>query len=1596
MEINQKSIHNLIELYFDKQYAPFAHHHDSYNQFITDCIMEILKVPSLIHENESNGKIYKHKLRYNNVRMKEPMDETSDDINTVLFPEDFKTRFLYYSSRLIADVEQIQEIYTPETDSLVTNVVYTDTNVTLGKIPIMVRSNSCNTVIHNNTPNKECVYNAGGYFIIKGAEKVVIPQETINFNRCFAFPKKGKNGKNKDGKDGNIYTVSVYSKIVDNMNSNQQIVSVTLNKNILMLTMSQLMDIPVCILFKALGIVSSKDIIEHITMDENDTEMKNIINRSIYHCDNETYKFDYDETVYKVRTKEDAINYLISKIATRGKRFSTTDSETKHKQAREYLHNVILCRDFLPHVTGGDYIKGCFLGLMCNKLMSYYLGRIEPDDRDSMINKRADNVGILLGQLFRFAFKKFESDNSKYFRLKNSSDEQPINVIPKIKHTVIEQNINGPLSSGTWGVSNKKGVAQMIHRYTFTQYSSVMRRLVASQMSSNSKVTGMRFAHNTQYGFIDIPETPEHGHNVGTVKQLSNIATITVNAPNQPAIIKEILEDMIFDLHDVPRTKFSTYTKVMINGEWMGVTDDPVTVTANLKQMRTAGEIEKQVSIAHNYNKKEININTDAGRLLRPLLRVVNNKLVITDKMLEEINIRVKTDPLQIHTWNDFLTKYPETVDFVDPEEQETLMIAMWVKDVEENYVKMNNIVKNPHFFGNPVNRYDENVYKRYTHCELHPSTNSGNVLSNAIFSEHNDAPRNYFNFSQQKQALGIYATNYRYRADIAYTLYHPQRPLVYCRAAKYASTIALPYSQNCMVAIMMYGGYNQEDSILLKRSAVERGLFLAESYKKESLSIGKTTTTQDEVFKKPEKVRTAGMKVANYEKLNSQGFVKEQTKIKNNDVIIGKVTPLTTIDPRHPDITERDSSLIYKAGVDGVIDRMNTKFKNSDGFLTYSCRIRQQRIPIGGDKFCCYTSDHDIMTEHGWVPINEITMDMKIACIDNVACTDVLTYKQPLAIQEYDYDGELYHVDSNQINLVTTPNHRMYVGNRDKQNYKIKEAKDLYGKRVCYKKNVDWVNIDRETSFIQNGKFVLPGVDDLPELHFDMQSWLTLFGVWIAEGCVVVSSNDFRIATHKHRVKCEIELACNKMNIKISKQKDNKNDEIRNSWRIYDKRIIAYFTPLSVGSVNKFLPEWVWSLNIMECRMLISGMMLGDGHTMENGTRRYDTSSVKLANDFQRLCLHAGWSCNRITKYEKGHKSTIVNGERSGTVITSTTDAYRLTIITSQNRPLVNKNITKDGKNRHDSYITFDDEKLSTCIKNKVFCCTVPGDGIVYVRRKECVALSGNSRHGQKGTIGYVVNDEDMPFTSDGSRPDIIINACCIPSRMTIGQLLEALMNKYAAINKRSIQVDQFEHVDMDPVIKCLKKYLDDTIKTNSQKLDANELFKYGSEIMYNGYNGRKIDTPIFYNLTTYLRLKHLVDDKIHARARGPMTALIRQPPEGRARYGGLRLGEMERDAYIGHGLALSLKGKFMDNSDGYEMWVCSRCGLIARKKIKKNVYVCDACEALKPSDKPLEKPYIHKVALPYACKIFIQELMATNILPRIRMRDDEFTNSI
>ncbi len=493
------------------------------------------------------------------------------------------------------------------------------------------------------------------------------------------------------------------------------------------------------------------------------------------------------------------------------------------------------------------------------------------------------------------------------------------------------------------------------------------------------------------------------------------------------------------------------------------------------------------------------------------------------------------------------------------------------------------------------------------------------------------------------------------------------------------------------------------EDSIIFNQSSIDRGIVRSVSFKKFQAQIQKNQiTSQDDVFIKPDPDKVAGMKHGSYDKLDDYSNIPEENEVKYGDIIIGKVTPMQAIGSSQKIF--RDSSTIYKDTDPGIVDKIWSGIYNNEGYEMRKMRIRSERIPNIGDKMCCYSSDHDILTEDGWIGISEITKNHKVAClIDNK-----LEYEYPTEIQEYDYDGQMYNIETNHVSLTVTQNHRMYLRQRKLGSlYKIEKAEDIIGKARCYKKNAD---TGLDVAGIDY--FILESFKDKSEKQLAMNDWLIMFGIWIAEGTVTERSICF--ATHKTRVKTALVTACQNMNFNIKYNHDKPGDEL-NKWCIHDIQLANYFKCLNKGAINKYLPDWVWKLNKTQCQTLIHGMVLGDGHTMNNGTRRYDTSSKKLANDFQRLCLHAGYSSNITIKYKAGHITTIKTAGREGETIRSTVDAYRMTIIESQNEPCVNKTI------KQDKYVKFN---------GKVYCCTVPGEGIIYVRRNGKPIWCGNSRH--------------------------------------------------------------------------------------------------------------------------------------------------------------------------------------------------------------------------------------------------------------------------
>ena len=603
-------------------------------------------------------------------------------------------------------------------------------------------------------------------------------------------------------------------------------------------------------------------------------------------------------------------------------------------------------------------------------------------------------------------------------------------------------------------------------------------------------------------------------------------------------------------------------------------------------------------------------------------------------------------------------------------------------------------------------------------------------------------------NCSMGKQAMGIYALNYRERFDaLSHVLCYPQTPLVNPYMAKYYGGNKMLYGQNIIVAIMTYGGYNQEDSIMINRGALDRGLFRSIFYRTYKDEEKKNQSSgEEERFCQPDVGLTKQLRHANYDKLANDGFVPEQSFVNNDDILIGKVVPLkvpTGMVLPAGSKKFRDVSRMMKNNETGYVDKI-FKNRNGEGYSFVKIRMRQDRIPEIGDKFCL-TVDHDVLTEErGWVGIASLKKGEHVA---QLGSNNAIEYVVPTELHQFDHTGTMYEILCETGSLLVSPEHRVYVGTKDSQPI-LEMAKTLYEKFTTKK------------------------------------------------------------------------------------------------WHMYGE--------------------------IMQQHTIVS-----------------------------------------IKKYE-------VNPRGS-----------------------------------------------------KIYCVTVPSH--VFLTRRinvektptfaETAFWTGNSsRHGQKGTCGLILKPEDMPRTASGLIPDIIINPHAIPSRMTIAQLLETLLGKLACEVGALGDGSPFNNVSAEGISDLLQNHYG--------------LEPYSNEFLYNGQNGRLQEIKVFMGPCFYQRLRHCSQDKIHSRASGPLVMLTRQPAEGRAREGGLRFGEMERDCVAAHGVAEFTKERFMECSDQFPCYVCKHCGMLAVANPKDNLWSCSRCS---------NQTDFSAIQIPYASKLFLQELESMCITSRM-----------
>ena len=1569
---------HIIESYFKGQHLErlVRHQLESYNNFVGHQITKTIEMFNPVHiasEQDFNPTFKKHSLEifvtFENFNIYRPQIHENNGAIKLMFPQEARLRNFTYASAMTIDINIKYVIRTGKELENTQTFHKTLNKIHIGKLPIMLKSSICVLTQYKHVPNTqtgECAYDAGGYFIINGSEKTVLGQERAAENTVYCFNISKNNTK---------YTWLAEVKSVPDFKciSPKQINMMISSKNNgfgnpIYLQLPRIKQpVPLFIVFRALGVISDKEICEKILLNINDQEENN--KNMLYALQASIIESN------KHLTQEECIRYITTFAMYTP---INMDKETGIKKKQEFTMDI-LNNDLFPHCQSATQ-KIYFLGYMTNRILQTSFEMVPQDDRDSYINKRVDLTGPLLNNLFRNYFNKLVKDMEKQIMReinlgswKSTDDFENIinltNIYKIIKSTTIENGIKRALSTGDFGIkhtnSNKVGVAQVLNRLTYVSSLSHARR-ISTPTDKSGKLIAPRKLHNTSFGFLCPcecfdPETPilmwdgsskragdimiddvlvddlgnptkvrttcsgfknmydvipdkdnfmkhrvtdnhiltlrirqhknilncarkgkKYTHSVkflnrdnfkiqeryfaslkeaedfvnsfddddtlditienylklsNTTKDylvlfkvegihwpkkdveldpyllglwlgdglsvgngfalnyktdfetlaywenwaLENGATITKNerytfsivsnknkeaavsglcnrveeAPlkkylrkynllNNKHIPNEYLTNdrdtrlkvlaglidtdgsvraegreiricqgpanyrIIEDAYTLAMSlgfscgvkegtsqwtdeksgdkKFSTYkeltitghkiyeiptllprkklvpienktqllrsksfmsskfyllkagigpyvgwqlhdkrgrfcskdglvlhntpegqsvgivknlaymthitiysdslplyeyimpnvvpidtitsldmykkVKVFINGAWVGISNEPQELYLMLKDKKYKGIINIYTSIIFDYKMKEIRVCNDSGRLTRPLLRVKDKNLLITKSLVEKI----ENSELN---WDNLLTSSKiedSVIEYVDPDEQNWSMISTNPRDLFKQEDKMYN----------------------YTHCEIHPSTIFGVLASCIPFPEHNQSPRNTYQCAQGKQAMGVYVTNYENRMDkTAYVLNYPARPLVDTRIMNMIQLNKIPSGCNVVVAIMTHTGYNQEDSLLFNKGSIDRGLFMTTIYHTEKDEDKQKINGDEEIRCKPDPAKTKGMKMGNYNKVNSKGVIPENTIVENRDIIISKITPIKENRNDHTKVIKfEDQSKIYRTAEETYIDK-NYIDRNGEGYNFAKVRLRTLRKPVIGDKF--------------------------------------------------------------------------------------------------------------------------------------------------------------------------------------------------------------------------------------------------------------------------------------------------------------------------------------------------------------------------------------SSRHGQKGTIGNIIPECDMPFTKSGVKPDIIINPHAIPSRMTIGQLKETVLGKVLVELGLFGDGTSFGQFDVKDI--C------------SELLNLG-YEAHGNELMCNGLTGEQMECSIFMGPVFYQRLKHMVNDKSHSRSIGPMVNLTRQPAEGRSRDGGLRFGEMEKDAMVSHGAARFTKGRMYDSSDKYSVFVCKKCGLIASYNDEIHIHHCKTC------DNRVDFSYVE---IPYSCKLLFQELNTMNIAPRI-----------
>ena len=1446
--VYEKSVMSLLGNYFKKHDVADLQKR-SYDFFLTHRLSKIIEEEPYIEVQVKKNLFFR--VEFGQTFVDKPYIVDEKRIIQYICPSEALLRDLTYSSVVSVTIHTFLVQKNEEGEEILEEK--THLKIPFARIPMMVGCSMCNLNALSPEDRRKkghCDKDPGGYFIIKGKERVLVAQERINYNIVYVFEKKMTDQKHvmvseiRSMSEETGHSVLVQMKIVAN------------NLRVFVSLPFIAQDIPLGYVFMAYGCTLEK--IEQILR-------QNLGYRQ--HKDLEVMIKAVMRDGQIIQDEEHAIQY-IAQFAT----------HVVSKDRRVQYVRQILMNEVFPHlgISSHEDHKMLFLGHMCAKTMLTLTGHRAMDDRDHLSNKRIEVSGTLVGDLFRTLWKRF----TRTIEPQLSRRQDILIIISKMN--LITMGLRHCFSTGNWGIpkSNyiRTGVSQVLSRLTFNSTLSHLRRIVIP-IGKEGRNTKIRQVHPTQIGFFCSSETPE-GSSAGIVKNFALLSEVSLAF--DPIFMRMILEKLpgiVTDSRRFLQTTNTKITKVILNGNWMGVVTDGEAIMSLMTRMKRESKlIPPCVSLTHDVLEAEIRVFCDEGRMIRPLF--VASRMPTLEEMKGEAAWEKMVERGQI-VW-------------VDSHELEDMVVAMYPHEIREGITD---------------------------YCEIHPCLILGICASIMPYADHTQSPRICYHSSMVKQAIGIYSGTNEIRADtVVHVLCQPERLLVRSHVEEWMGMDDLPCGNNVIMAIACYGGWNQEDSIILNQSSVDKGLFRSFTYRSLMVEEKKKTSSHIETIELPPlEIRIRSFQ---YSKLDRHGIILPGVFVGSGDVIVGKVSTRQVKMGREDKI---DTSVVIKNGEEGYVDKVFIT-TTPDGYKMVKIKIRSLKIPEIGDKLCSNCAQKGTVgmtlraedmpfTPDGIIPdiiINPLcfTGDTRVAFQEGLSRRlDSLSDQESGSVWTF-LDSDKKLGVGRAMGVVKKGRSRV-VCLKTSMGQSIRCTPDH--PFLVKRGESDFVWSRADEIVLEQDRLVV-GMDP-PEDRVDL-----LEAEWIYRGLCMGRAED------RERLLAIFRLGGLYMSLDTSEEDTETVLEEVDHQAITDDYDLAgldrsafldmssppdiLFQPLTPLSIVREFIAGLWGERL---RAEKRELLWTPPHHLKPPFVQRLTSLMVQRFDFGLTVRErtGQQGCEVVVPVAFLKQVGIRYFPRSMLHLTAV--RYGLEAgVKDLDRFLEDHPVCKEGGYRTTKVVSRHQEEE---------------EQIVY-------CLGVESSHN---------------FVANG-----LVVHNCIPSRMTINQLMEAIGAKSAVMKGKRRYATTFSTDSVDIV---------DTLK---QELHECGYEKNGNEMLINGITGKPMDVEIFIGPTYYHRLKHLVGSKIHARNHGKVSTLTHQPLEGRSRDGGLRFGEMERDCMISHGTSRFLLERLFDMSDPFRVPLCTKCGVMP-----SSLQVCPVCDGTE----------IRVVPMPYACKLLFQELNAMGI---------------